>query len=85
VLGRVDVVEHRARDRTPERTDVLAHAGAQLGRLGRILAQAYGKEVQLNFTVDPAVIGGLHIKVGDDVVDATVLSRMTDARRRMAS
>ena len=57
----------------------------QLDRLGRILAQAYGKELQLNFTVDPAVLGGLRIQVGDDVVDATVLSRMTDARRRMAS
>ena len=57
----------------------------QLDRLGRILAQAYGKELQLNFTVDPAVLGGLRVQVGDDVVDATVLSRMTDARRRMAS
>lgn len=58
---------------------------AQLDRLGRLLAQSYGKEVQLNFTVDPAVLGGLRIQVGDDIVDATVLSRMTDARRRMAS
>lgn len=58
---------------------------AQLDRLGRLLAQSYGKEVQLNFTVDPAVLGGLRIQVGDEVVDATVLSRMTDARRRMAS
>ena len=57
----------------------------QLARLGEILQRAYGREVQLNVTVDPQVIGGLRIQVGPDVVDATVLSRLHDARRRLAS
>jgi len=57
----------------------------QMARLGEILQRAYGREVQLNVTVDPQVIGGLRIQVGPDVVDATVLSRLHDARRRLAS
>lgn len=57
---------------------------AQEERLGGILERAYGRPVQLNVTVDPAVVGGLRIQVGADVVDSTVLSRLADARRRLA-
>lgn len=56
----------------------------QEDRLGALLERAYGRPVQLNVTVDPAVIGGLRIQVGADVVDSTVLSRLADARRRLA-
>jgi len=35
--------------------------------------------------VEPAVLGGLRIQVGADVVDSTVLSRLADARRRLVS
>ena len=58
---------------------------AQLDRLGGILQQAYGQELQLNVTVDPEILGGLRIQVGADVVDSTVLARLADARRRLAS
>lgn len=53
-------------------------------RLGALLERSYGKPVQLNVTVDPAVVGGLRIQVGADVVDSTVLSRLADAQRRLA-
>ncbi|WP_456846515.1 F0F1 ATP synthase subunit delta [Cellulomonas sp. P5_C6] len=58
---------------------------AQLDRLGAILQQAYGQDLQLNVTVDPQILGGLRIQVGADVVDSTVLARLADARRRLAS
>ncbi|HVQ23076.1 MAG TPA: F0F1 ATP synthase subunit delta, partial [Candidatus Saccharimonadia bacterium] len=58
---------------------------AQMDRLGSILQQAYGQDLQLNVTVDPEIIGGLRIQVGADVVDSTVLARLADARRRLAS
>jgi F-type H+-transporting ATPase subunit delta len=57
---------------------------AQASRLSALLERAYGRAVQLNVTVDPAVIGGMRIQVGADVVDSTVLSRLADARRRLA-
>lgn len=58
---------------------------AQRTRLATILGRAYGGEVQLNVTVDPTVLGGLRIQIGPDVVDSTVLSRLDDARRQLAS
>ncbi|MCA5893827.1 F0F1 ATP synthase subunit delta [Isoptericola sp. NEAU-Y5] len=57
---------------------------AQQARLSALLENAYGRAVQLNVTVDPTVVGGLRIQVGADVVDSTVLSRLADARRRLA-
>lgn len=57
---------------------------AQSARLANLLETAYGRSVQLNTSVDPAVIGGLRIEIGSDVVNATVLARLDDVRRRLA-
>jgi F-type H+-transporting ATPase subunit delta len=58
---------------------------AQLGRLGAILERAYGRPAQINVTIDAEVLGGLRIQVGPDVIDSTMLARLDDARRRLAS
>ena len=57
---------------------------AQRERLAAALASQYGREVQLNVLVDPDVLGGIRVELGDDVIDGTVASRLDDARRRMA-
>lgn len=57
---------------------------AQSARLATLLETAYGRSVQLNSSVDPDVVGGLRIEIGSDVVNATVLSRIDDVRRRLA-
>jgi F-type H+-transporting ATPase subunit delta len=56
-------------------------SAAQRKRLATILADAYGREVQINVAVDPEVIGGIRVKVGSNVVDGTVLARLDQARR----
>lgn len=56
----------------------------QRERLEAALVRLYGHRVQLNVDVDPAVIGGLRLQVGDEVIDSTVLTRLADARRRLA-
>ena len=40
--------------------------------------------VHLNEVVDPDVIGGIRVEIGDDVIDGTIASRLDDARRRLA-
>jgi len=58
---------------------------AQRDRIKNLLKQIYGFEVQLNVTVEPDVLGGMRIQVGDEVFDATVLTRLSEARRSFAS
>jgi F-type H+-transporting ATPase subunit delta len=57
----------------------------QVERVQGILERAYGRSVQVNVGVDSALIGGLRITVGSEVVDASVLARLDEARRRLAS
>ena len=53
----------------------------QRERLAAALSQQLGLTVQLNVIVDPAVVGGLKVTVGDEVLDATLTRRIDDARR----
>jgi F-type H+-transporting ATPase subunit delta len=53
-------------------------------RLAGALSTQYGKDVQLHVVLDAALIGGLRVEIGDDVIDGTVAGRLDDARRRLA-
>ena len=54
-------------------------------RLADVLARATGKQIELKVIVDPAVIGGAVARVGDQVFDGTVRSRLEAARERLGS
>lgn len=58
--------------------------GEEKQRLAEALERQYGRAVHLNVVVDPHVVGGVKVSVGDDVIDGTVASRLDDARRRLA-
>ncbi|TNM47244.1 F0F1 ATP synthase subunit delta [Nocardioides albidus] len=53
-------------------------------RLAAALTRQYGRPVHLNTVVDPGVLGGMKVEIGDDVIDGTVLNRLDDARRKIA-
>jgi F-type H+-transporting ATPase subunit delta len=42
------------------------------------LAQRYGQGLNVSFAVNPALIGGLRVKVGSDVFDGSVKARLAE-------
>ncbi|WP_299529058.1 F0F1 ATP synthase subunit delta [uncultured Streptomyces sp.] len=56
----------------------------QKQRLGAALAKIYGRQMHLNLDVDPAVLGGISVRVGDEVINGTIADRLDEATRRMA-
>jgi len=57
----------------------------QRERLRSALATQLGYSVQLNVVIDPDVVGGLRVAIGDEVIDGTLATRFDDAQRRIAS
>ncbi|MCA4132176.1 F0F1 ATP synthase subunit delta [Arthrobacter sp. M4] len=56
----------------------------QADRLQAGLNALYGRELKVNFSVDPALIGGVRVQVGDEVLDASVVARLSVLRRQLA-
>ncbi len=79
-----DLIAARRQRQVATITTATDLSAAQRDRLGGILRQAYGRDVQLNVVHDTSVLGGMRIQVGPQVVDSTVLARLADARRRLA-
>jgi len=72
------------------RGEVVAYAtaaaplsAAQRDRLGRLLGRIYGRPVAVQLQIDPRLLGGLTIAVGDEVVDGALSSRLAAARNHL--
>ncbi len=57
---------------------------SQQTKLARSLEEKIGQPVRLNVEVDPTVLGGISIRFADELIDATVISRLADAGRTLA-
>ena len=53
-------------------------------RLENALAAQAGGPVRLNVVVDPDLVGGVKVEIGDEVVDGTVQNRIAELQRRLA-
>jgi len=53
--------------------------------LRQSLAKQFGGDLAFSFHVDPALLGGLRVRVGDRLIDTSVASRLTALRESLAS
>jgi ATP synthase F1 delta subunit len=52
--------------------------------IGKRIEEQTGREVQLSSNVDPDVLGGLIVRVGNMVLDASVRNRLEQLRKQVA-
>ncbi|GAA3116285.1 F0F1 ATP synthase subunit delta [Planomonospora alba] len=81
-FGRL-VAEQRQRLVAVVRSAV-AFSEEQKRRLASWLRASYGRDVHLNVEVDPQVVGGFSVRIGDELIDTTIAGRIEEVRRRLA-
>jgi F-type H+-transporting ATPase subunit delta len=72
------------------RGELVAHVNAatdltdaQRNRLVELLTRIYGHPVSVQLHVDPELLGGLSITVGDEVIDGSIASRLAAAQTQL--
>jgi F-type H+-transporting ATPase subunit delta len=86
------IVDELARMASSEREHALAEvrtavdlSSAQRERLAQALSRATGRQIDVKVVVDPTVVGGVIARVGDEVFDGSIASRLEDAKQALGS
>ena len=84
VVGRLAELAADRRNRSVAHiTAATALSDEQEQRLVRVLSDIFGRAVPLQVELDPDLLGGLVIRVGDEVIDGSVLAKLAKARQAL--
>jgi F-type H+-transporting ATPase subunit delta len=61
-----------------------ALSAEQISRLTKSLTKTFGREIKVNASVKQEVVGGMSIRVADELIDGTLLTRISQADRLLA-
>ncbi len=85
-----EAVQDLAELTVARRGEVVAHVSAaaelsddQRNRLSEVLSRIYHHQVKVQLQIDPKLLGGLKIAVGDEVIDGTLSSRLASAENHL--
>lgn len=79
--GYVDIAAQVHQHRVATVTVAQPLTASQFDELRSKLARIYGSGVDIQLNVDPKVLGGVRIEIGDELIDGTIQNRLNDARR----
>ncbi|MEX1019384.1 MAG: ATP synthase F1 subunit delta [Litorilinea sp.] len=74
--------------KVPTRADVVSAAelsDAEQESLRAMLTKEYGSDLIFSFRVDPALLGGLRVRVGDRLIDTSIASRLSALRESLST
>ena len=57
---------------------------ATIERIGREIGEQTGRKVELESSVDPDVLGGIVLRVGNSILDASIRTRLENLRKQVA-
>lgn len=66
-------------------TTAVELSAQQIERLTKSLSQKIGQQVRVNVEIDKSIIGGISIRFADELIDATLITRLLQADRALAS
>jgi len=58
---------------------------AQKREMAKALERLVGKKVEAKFSIDPKLLGGAAVRVGDTVYDGSLRNRLNELRERLAA
>lgn len=64
-------------------TSATALTEEQYDRVAAALSRQYGRDIHVNAVIDPDVLGGVRVEIGDEVIEGTISNRLAQARRSM--
>lgn len=79
-----DVVRQRAGIAEAEISSAVELSAAQKKRFAQILERLTGKKIEATFSLDPALLGGAVVRVGDTIYDGSVRNSLNEMRARLA-
>jgi F-type H+-transporting ATPase subunit delta len=65
-------------------TSAVALDNATVKQIGDRIAEQTGQKVELSATVEPDILGGIVVRVGNQVLDASVRNRLEQLRKQVA-
>jgi len=86
IVAQYDILEQQSRGAAPLRVETARElTKAELDELVAKLAKLYNTTFDVSQTIDPELIGGVRITMGDKRIDGTVAGRLNDIARLLST
>ena len=78
-----ELISESKNEITAEVVSAQSLSKGQVEKLGKSLKNNFGKDVKINATVDPTLIGGMVVKVGSRMIDTTIRAKLNSLQNTM--
>jgi F-type H+-transporting ATPase subunit delta len=80
-----DVIRQRQGFAEAEISSAVELSAARKKQFGQTLERLTGKKIQAKYSLDPALLGGAVVRVGDTIYDGSVRNSLNEMRARLAA
>ncbi len=80
-----EVIRQRQGVAEAEVSSAVELSAAQKKEMATTLARLTGKKIETRYALDPALLGGAVVRIGDTIYDGSLRSRLNEMRTRLAA